>query len=128
MRFDRVPFEAICGARALDSDEIVHGPQPFVEPFMGLLIAAGYEEHIERGGAPEPVQEDLREAAWLATERGVTYRPAHDRVCRLSLAWGGAPNCSGMAVLLAGLFRSPLHKPGLRNPIRTVIMVAALLR
>jgi hypothetical protein len=61
LHFKTAPIEAICEASALDFDEIVQGPQPFV----GLLIAAWYEAHIARGGAPDPVQEDGMDASHL---------------------------------------------------------------
>ncbi|MDZ5459710.1 hypothetical protein [Azohydromonas lata] len=75
VRFAMAPIEAICQASALDLDEIVQGPQPLV----GLLIAAWYEDHLKDGGAPDPVQEDLREEARLARERGggFAYPPGH---------------------------------------------------
>jgi hypothetical protein len=75
VRFAMAPIEAICEASALDLDELVHGPQPLV----GLLISAWYEDHLKDGGAPDPVQEDLREEARLAREHGdgFTYPPGH---------------------------------------------------
>jgi hypothetical protein len=75
VRFKMAPIAAICEASALDLDEIVQGE----EPLVGLLIAAWYAAHLKRGGAPDPVQEDLREEARLETERGggFAYSPGH---------------------------------------------------
>ena len=75
IRFKMAPIEAICKASALDLDDIVQGPQPLV----GLLITAWYEAHIARGGAPDPVQEDLMEEARLEEEHGggFAYPPGH---------------------------------------------------
>jgi hypothetical protein len=75
LHFKTAPIEAICEASALDFDDLVQGPQPLV----GLLIAAWYEAHIARGGAPDPVQEDLMEEARLEMEHGggFTYPPGH---------------------------------------------------
>jgi hypothetical protein len=75
VRFAMAPIEAICEASALDLAEVVQGPQPLV----GLLIQAWYEDHLRDGGAPDPVQEDLREEARLELERGggFTYPPGH---------------------------------------------------
>ncbi|WP_156901648.1 hypothetical protein [Azohydromonas australica] len=75
VRFAMAPIEAICEASALDIDEIVQGPQPLV----GQLISAWYEDHLKGGGAPDPVQEDLREEARLEREHGggFTYPPGH---------------------------------------------------
>ncbi|WP_157118913.1 hypothetical protein [Azohydromonas lata] len=75
VRFAMAPIEAICKASALDFAEIVHGPQPLV----GQLILAWYEDHLKDGGAPDPVQEDLREEARLEAERGggFAYPPGH---------------------------------------------------
>ena len=75
VRFNMAPIAAICEASALDFDEIVQGE----EPVVGLLIAAWYAAHLERGGAPDPVQEDLMEEARLEREHGggFAYPPGH---------------------------------------------------
>jgi hypothetical protein len=75
VRFKMAPIVAICEASALDLDEIVQGE----EPLVGLLIAAWYAAHLERGGPPDPVQEDLMEEARLEKEYGggFEYRPGH---------------------------------------------------
>jgi hypothetical protein len=75
VRFEMAPIEAICEASALDLDELMQGSRPLV----GLLIAAWYEAHIARGGAPDPVQEDLIEEARLEMEHGggFEYPPGH---------------------------------------------------
>jgi hypothetical protein len=75
VRFKMAPIAAICEASALDLDEIVQGD----EPLVGLLIAAWYAAHRERGGPPDPVQEDLMEEARLERELGggFEYPPGH---------------------------------------------------
>ena len=75
VRFAMAPIESICEASALDLAEIMDAAQPLV----GLLIEAWYEDHLRDGGAPDPVQEDLREEARLEMERGggFTYPPGH---------------------------------------------------
>ncbi|WP_043458855.1 hypothetical protein, partial [Azohydromonas australica] len=75
VRFKMAPIEAICEASDLDLGEILQGPQPLV----GLLIAAWYAAHLERGGAPDPVQEDLMEETRLEEEHGggFSYPPGH---------------------------------------------------
>ena len=75
VRFKMAPIEAICEASDLDLGEILQGPQPLV----GLLIAAWYAAHLKRGGAPDPVQEDLMEETRLEEERGggFSYPPGH---------------------------------------------------
>lgn len=51
-----------------------------LQPLVRLLIAAWYAAHRERGGAPDPVQEDLMEEARLEEEHGsgFMYPPGHD--------------------------------------------------
>lgn len=73
--FDTQPIEAICEASGFDMDELTEGPQPIV----CALISAWYEEHLRRGGAPDPVQEDLMEENRLERERGggFSYAPGH---------------------------------------------------
>jgi hypothetical protein len=75
VHFEMAPIEAICEASALDLTEVVQGPRSFV----GVLIAAWYVAHLERGGAPDPVQEDLIEEARLEMEHvgGFSYPPGH---------------------------------------------------
>jgi hypothetical protein len=75
VRFKVAPIEAICEASALDLGEILQGPQPLV----GLLIAAWYTAHLQRGGLPDPVQEDLMEEVRLQEEHGggFSYPPGH---------------------------------------------------
>ncbi|MDZ5455075.1 hypothetical protein [Azohydromonas lata] len=75
VRFSMAPIEAICEASDLDLAELVEGPQPLVV----LLIAAWYRTHINEGGAPDAVQEDLIEEARLEMERGggFAYPPGH---------------------------------------------------
>ena len=75
VRFKIAPIEAICEASDLDLGEILQDPQPLV----GLLIAAWYAAHRERGGAPDPVQEDLLEETRLeeALGGGFAYPPGH---------------------------------------------------
>jgi hypothetical protein len=75
VRFSMAPIAAICEASDLDLTEVVDGPLPLVVP----LIAAWYRAHIDEGGAPDPVQEDLIEEAHLEMERGggFTYPPGH---------------------------------------------------
>jgi hypothetical protein len=69
------PIAAICKASDLDLAELVDGAQPLVVP----LIAAWYRTHIDEGGAPDPVQEDLLEENRLEMERGggFTYPAGH---------------------------------------------------
>jgi hypothetical protein len=73
--FAMEPIEAICEASGLDIEEIVDGP----EPTICVLIAAWYELHLQRGGEPDPVQEDFLEETRLELERGFgfTYPPGH---------------------------------------------------
>ena len=75
LRFKMAPIAAICEASDLDLDAILQGPRPLV----GLLIATWYEAHLARGGAPDPVQEDLLEEARLEMEHGggFAYPPGH---------------------------------------------------
>ena len=75
VRFEMAPIEAICEASALDPGEVMHGPRPLV----GLVIALWYVAHLQRGGAPDPVQEDLMEEVRLEIEHGggFTYPPGH---------------------------------------------------
>ena len=75
VRFEMAPIKAICRASALDPGEVMHGPRPLV----GLVIALWYAAHLERGGAPDPVQENLMEEARLETKHGggFTYPPGH---------------------------------------------------
>ncbi|WP_157270126.1 hypothetical protein [Azohydromonas aeria] len=75
VRFSMAPIAAICEASDLDLDELVDGPEPLVVP----LIAAWYAAHVEEGGAPDPVQEDLLEETRLEMERGggFFYPPGH---------------------------------------------------
>lgn len=75
VRFKMAPIEAICEASDLDLGKILQGPQPLV----GLLIAAWYAAHRERGGTPDAVQEDLLEEARLEEEHGggFAYPPGH---------------------------------------------------
>jgi hypothetical protein len=60
VHFKMAPIEAICKASALDLDEIVQEPWPFV----GLLIAAWYEAHLAR---------------WRRTRPGAGEPPGGDR-------------------------------------------------
>ena len=69
VRFEMAPIKAICRASALDPCEVVHGPRPLV----GLLIALWYAAHLERGGVPDPVQEDLMEEVRLETKHGAGF-------------------------------------------------------
>jgi hypothetical protein len=73
--FNPQPIEAICAASGFDIEELVAGPDPIV----CALITAWYEEHLRRGGAPDPVQEDLMEETRLEQERGggFSYAPGH---------------------------------------------------
>jgi hypothetical protein len=75
VRFSMAPIEAICEASALDLAELVDDPQSLVV----LLIAAWYRAHVNEGGAPDPVQEDLIEETRLEMEYGggFTYPPGH---------------------------------------------------
>ena len=73
--FAMEPIEAICEASGLDIEQVVEGP----EPMICVLIAAWYQIHLQRGGAPYPVQEDFLEEARLELERGYgfSYPPGH---------------------------------------------------
>lgn len=73
--FNLAPIEAICDASGLDLDEVVNGEQPLV----ALLICAWYEAHLERGGKPDPVQDDLlKEMQTLASPaHGPLLAPGH---------------------------------------------------
>jgi hypothetical protein len=73
--FSMEPIEAICEASGLDIDDVVDGP----EPTICVLIAAWYEIHLQRGGEPDPVQEDFLEETRLELERGYgfSYPPGH---------------------------------------------------
>lgn len=75
VRFSMAPIAAICEASDLDLAELVDGPEPLVVP----LIAAWYTAHVEEGGAPDPVQEDLLEETRLEREHGggFSYPPGH---------------------------------------------------
>lgn len=75
VRFEMAPVKAICKASALDPGEVVHGPRPIV----GLVIALWYAVHLKRGGAPDPVQEDLIKEVRLEMKHGggFTYPPGH---------------------------------------------------
>jgi len=53
--FDWGPIEAICAANGLDADLFRDGP----EDNVSSLITAWYFAHLEQGGAPDSVQEDL---------------------------------------------------------------------
>jgi hypothetical protein len=65
VHFDLTPIAAICEASNLNLAEIVQGSKPLV----ALVIAAWYVAHIERGGAPDPVQESLMDEVRLEMER-----------------------------------------------------------
>lgn len=73
--FDLEPIEAICQASGLDFEDFVNGP----EGMVGAFIAAWYQIHLQQGGAPDPVQEDLLEEVRLEEERGggFSYPPGH---------------------------------------------------
>ena len=75
VRFSMAPIAAICEASDLDLAELVDGPEPLVVP----LIAAWYAAHVEEGGAPDPVQEDLLEENRLEMKHGggFAYPPGH---------------------------------------------------
>jgi hypothetical protein len=75
VHFELAPIEAICEASDLDFGEIVEGPRPLV----GLLITAWYAAHLERGGPPDPVQEELMAETRLELEHGggFSYPPGH---------------------------------------------------
>lgn len=47
--------EALCTASGLNSDHFRYGP----EDNISALIVAWYDEHRARGGAPDPVAEEL---------------------------------------------------------------------
>ena len=53
--FDWEPIEAICHASGVDIDLLKLGP----EDNASALINAWYRAHINAGGEPDPVQEDL---------------------------------------------------------------------
>lgn len=52
---DWAPIERICEASGIDPDVFREGP----EDNVGGLLVAWYQEHRARGGAPDPVQEQI---------------------------------------------------------------------
>lgn len=71
--FDWGVIERIAEASGIDAESITRIP----EDFVAGLIAGWYNEHRARGGAPDPVQEDLmREVAYEdARGGGVSHEP-----------------------------------------------------
>lgn len=64
--FDWSPIDAICKANGIDADIFRHGP----EDNVGALITAWYAEHLARGGARDPVQDDLIAEALAEDQHG----------------------------------------------------------
>lgn len=52
--FDQAPIDRICAASGIDVALFAEA-----ESNLGALIAAWYREHLSRGGARDPVQDDL---------------------------------------------------------------------
>lgn len=71
--FDWTPIARICEASNLDISVLRDQP----EDNVAELITAWYLEHLERGGAPDPVQEDLINEARLENAHGggISYPP-----------------------------------------------------
>lgn len=55
VEFDWSPIEAICAASGVDVEVFKHGP----EDNVAALIVAWYRAHLEGGGAPDAVQEQI---------------------------------------------------------------------
>lgn len=64
--FDWAPIEALCAVNGLDADVFTEGP----EDNVSRLITAWYFAHRQRGGAPDPVQEDLIAETLAENRRG----------------------------------------------------------
>lgn len=67
------PIEALCAANGLNSNVFQDGP----EDNASALITAWYFAHMQAGGAPDPVQEDIR-AEIEAEDRlggGMSHQP-----------------------------------------------------
>lgn len=73
--FQLEPLELICEASGLDLDELLDSEEPIVP----ALIQAWYQVHLERGGEPDAVQEDLLEEMRLEQELGggFSHAPGH---------------------------------------------------
>lgn len=71
--FDWTPIERLCSVNGLDVEIFRAGPE---DNISGLVIA-WYMAHLEAGGAPDPVQDDLIAEA-LAEDQfggGLSYPP-----------------------------------------------------
>jgi hypothetical protein len=64
--FDWGPIETICAASGIDVDIFREAP----EDNIAGLLTAWYAAHRQRGGAADPVQEDLIAEAALEDSRG----------------------------------------------------------
>lgn len=64
--FDWSPIESICAASGIDIALLRDGPDDNVSG----LIVAWYSDHRARGGAPDPVQEDLIAEMLAENEHG----------------------------------------------------------
>ena len=73
IEFEWAPIERICAASGLDVALFRSGP----EDNVAGLITAWYAEHRARGGAADPVQEEIIAEARAEDERGggLSYPP-----------------------------------------------------
>ncbi len=73
IEFDWAPIERICAASGLDVALFRSGPEGNVAGFL----TAWYFEHLARGGATDPVQEDLLIEMRAEDERGggLSHKP-----------------------------------------------------
>lgn len=73
IKFDWAPLERICAASGIDIAVLRDGP----EDNVAGLIVAWYAEHIARGGARDPVEDELIAEALAEDERGggLSYPP-----------------------------------------------------
>lgn len=71
--FDWAPIESIYAANGLDVSIFREGP----EDNISGLITAWYFTHLQSGGAPDPVQEDILAEIRAEDERGdgVSHQP-----------------------------------------------------
>jgi hypothetical protein len=73
--FDWTPIARICEASGVDVAIFRDSP----EDNVAGLIMAWYVEHRQRGGTPDPVQEDLIAEARIEDERGAGLSHAPGR-------------------------------------------------
>jgi hypothetical protein len=66
LRFSWAPLDAICAASGLDAALLRESD----EGNVAGLIVAWYDEHRQRGGAPDAVADEMIAEALLEAERG----------------------------------------------------------